>query len=71
MEDAGIVQGRELAEMTNLVKVGGAGAAFGVVSGGIIAVAVMSLFPEVGHPVRLRYLLRDLGWAAFFSSPWG
>jgi hypothetical protein len=57
--------------MTNLTKVGFAGGALGVLAGGLIAAAVMSLFPEVGHPVRLRYLLRDLGWAVFFSSPWG
>ena len=57
--------------MTNLSKVGFAGAAFGVAAGALIAAAVMTLFPEVGHPIRFEYLFRDLGWAVFFSSPWG
>jgi hypothetical protein len=62
---------RKLAEMTDSTKVGLAGSAFGVVAGGLIAAAVMSTFPGVGHPMRMTDLWRDLGWAVFFSSPWG
>jgi ABC-type lipoprotein release transport system permease subunit len=71
MASTGFVQRREYSRVMKFNTIGFAGAAFGVVAGGVIAATVMMLVPEVGHPIRRGYLLSDFGWAVFFSSPWG
>lgn len=57
--------------MTTRLKTVGAGALYGIVAGACAALAVMSLVPSVGHPVTLRHLAWDFGWAVFYSSPVG
>ncbi len=48
-----------------------AGAAYGTLAGACVALAIMRLVPSVGHPVTLRHLSWDIGWALFSSWPVG
>jgi hypothetical protein len=57
--------------VTTRLKTVGAGALYGIVAGACAALAVMRLVPSVGHPVTLRQLPWDFGWAVFYSWPIG
>ena len=52
-------------------KLGFAGGAYGMLAGTLIAALVMTVFPDIPHPIRPTHVFLDLGWAFFFSSPWG
>lgn len=57
--------------MTTRFKTVGGGALYGIVAGACAALAVMRLVPSFGHPVTLRHLPWDFGWAVFYSWPVG